>query len=111
MEMPNNRLQKLLGMLEQQPDDLFLKYALGMEFLGMNDTDKAEQAFREVINADEHYVPAYYQLGRMLESAKKETEAMAIFEKGLTEARLKKDRKTIQEFQSALDQLQFLDRP
>lgn len=104
--MSNLRLQKLLEMLEQQPLDLFLQYALAMEYLGMNRTADAESLFKEIIAVDEHYVAAYYQLGKLLESTN-ETEAMRIYEKGMSEAQLKGDRKTVNEFRSAIDELLF----
>jgi tetratricopeptide (TPR) repeat protein len=104
--MSNLRLQKLLEMLEQQPLDLFLQYALAMEYLGMSQPAEAENLFKAIITTDEHYVPAYYQLGKLLE-VNKENEAIAIYEKGMSEAQLKGDRKTVNEFRSALDELMY----
>lgn len=93
-------------MLGQQPQDLFLKYALAMEYLGMQNNADAAVLFREVIAADSHYIAAYYQLGKLMEQ-NDEKEAIAIYEKGMEEARIKNDRKTMNEFRSALDELMF----
>ncbi len=93
-------------MLEEQPLDLFLQYALAMEYLGMNEPGKAKELFERIIAADEHYVAAYYQLGKLLETTD-ENEAITIYEKGMAEAKLKKDQKTVNEFISALDELMF----
>jgi tetratricopeptide (TPR) repeat protein len=93
-------------MLEQEPQDLFLQYALAMEYLGMNQPDEAEQCFRKILASDEQYVSAYYQLGKLLE-AKDEAGAIRFYEKGLQEAQLKNDRKTVNEFRSALDELLY----
>ncbi len=41
--MSNIRLQKLAEMLEKQPNDTFLLYAMGMEYLGMGDVNVAEK--------------------------------------------------------------------
>ena len=98
--------QKLLEMLEKQPDDLFLQYALAMEYLGMQQSDKAQVLLRQIITADEHYVAAYYQLGLLLQQTD-EAAAVAIFEKGMQEAQAKGDRKTVNEFRSALDELLY----
>lgn len=93
-------------MLEKQPDDLFLQYALAMEYMGMKQPDKAKELFEQLIAADEHYVAAYYQLGLLLQNSD-EAAAIAVFEKGMLEAQLKGDRKTVNEFRSALDGLLY----
>lgn len=105
--MSNQRLEKLLEMLEKQPDDLFLQYAMGMEYMGINDMIRAEEAMRNVILADPHYVPAYYQLGKILIGKQAEKEATHILGKGLEEAKLKGDLKTMNEFRSLLDELLY----
>lgn len=93
-------------MLEKQPDDLFLQYALAMEYLGLQQPDKAQTLLRQIITADEHYVAAYYQLGVLLQT-RDEVAAIALFEKGMFEAEQKGDRKTVNEFRSALDELLY----
>jgi tetratricopeptide (TPR) repeat protein len=105
--MSNSRYEKLLKMLEEQPSDLFLQYALAMEYIGMQCIHDAESILRSVIQTDEHYVAAYYQLGKILEQSSRDQEAILIYEKGMEEARLKNDRKTMNEFRSALDELLF----
>jgi tetratricopeptide (TPR) repeat protein len=107
MEMSNTRLEKLLEFQRQQPDDLFLKYAMAMEYLGMKNIERAFLLFNEVIEKDIHYVAAYYQLGKILESRGEEADAIKMFEKGLAEAQLKKDMKTVNEFRTAIDELCF----
>lgn len=93
-------------MLEKQPDDLFLQYALAMEYLGMQQPDKAQVLLRQIITVDEHYVAAYYQLGLLLQQTD-EAAAVAVFEKGMLEAQQKGDRRTVNEFRSALDELLY----
>lgn len=93
-------------MLEQQPNDLFLQYALAMEYLGLQEFTKAQELFANIIKSDEHYVAAYYQLGLLLKDSN-EPEAVRLFEKGLSEAQQKGDRKTVNEFRTALDELLY----
>jgi predicted Zn-dependent protease len=104
--MSNSRFDKLIEMLEQQPDDLFLQYALGMEYLGMGKTADAEKQFRAILLVDAHHVASYYQLGKLLEGTD-ECEAIQIYEKGMAEAKLRNDLKTMNEFRSALDELLY----
>lgn len=105
--MSNQRLEKLLEMIEKQPDDLFLQYALGMEYMGKNDADSAERLMRKVIETDKQYVPAYYQLAKLLVNRHLEEEAITYLELGLEEAKKKGDSKTINEFRSFLDELLY----
>src|SRR6478609_3538198 len=104
--MSNSRFDKLLEMLDQQPDDLFLQYAVGMEYLGMGKPEEAEKQFRGILLADVHHVASYYQLGKLLEG-RDEAEAIQVYEKGMAEAKIKNDLKTVNEFRSALDELLY----
>lgn len=109
MEMPNQRMQKLLEMYEQEPDDLFLGYAIAMEYLGIKEMDKAEEQFRKILLLDETHIPSYYQLGQLLASKGTdfEDEAAVFYERGMALAKAKKDNKTANEFRSALDEMQY----
>ena len=94
-------------MLGEQPDDLFLIYALAMEYLGMNNTNEATVYFEKVMILDENYVPVYYQLGKIYENAGREKDAIAMYEKGLTAAQIKNDSKATRELRAALDEILF----
>ena len=43
--MSNQRLQKLIAMHQEQPDDTFLVYAIGMEHLGAGELHAAKDFF------------------------------------------------------------------
>jgi tetratricopeptide (TPR) repeat protein len=103
--MESNRLEKLLELQKLYPDDLFNKYAVAMEYLGLSKTSMAKEIFEEVLKNDKNYVPAYYQLGMILMNEGNENKALELFEKGLSEAKLKKDGRSIREFQAAIDEL------
>lgn len=105
--MSNIRLQKLTEMLEQQPNDPFLTYAIAMEYLGMSDLHRAEQQFKAVLLIDPNHLAAHYQLGVLLPNLNKDAEAITLLEKGLILAQQKGDLKTKNEFRSALDELLY----
>lgn len=105
--MESNRLEKLLELQVLYPDDLFNKYAVAMEYLGLGKTSIAHEIFEQVLKSDKNYVPAYYQLGLILVNEGNETKALEVFEKGLISAKLKNDSRAIREFQSAIDELNF----
>ena len=105
--MSNIRLQKLTEMLEQQPNDPFLTYAMAMEYLGISNLHKAEELFKQVLLIDINHLAAHYQLGILLPNLDKEEEAITLLEKGLILAQQKGDLKTKNEFRSALDELLY----
>lgn len=105
--MSNIRLQKLSEMLEKQPNDTFLLYAMGMEHLGMGDVTVAEKYFKQVLEVDTNHVASQYQLGILFTQQNRENEAQLILEKGFELAKQKGDLKTQNEFRSALDELLY----
>lgn len=105
--MSNIRLQKLAEMLEKQPHDTFLLYAMGMEYLGMSDVNVAEKYFKQVLEVDSNHIATHYQLGILFTQLNRENEAQLVLEKGFELARQKGDLKTQNEFRSALDELLY----
>jgi tetratricopeptide (TPR) repeat protein len=105
--MSNARLEKLLEFIKEQPDDIFLKYALAMEYQGLNDIGKTKEYFEEVVKVDKNHVAAYYQLGKIFERLNDETSAISIYEKGMEAAKLKNDSRSMRELKTALDELLF----
>ncbi|MBL7919196.1 MAG: hypothetical protein JNJ40_02715 [Bacteroidia bacterium] len=102
-----NRIDMLLKMLEKEPSDLFLNYALGTEYVGEKDVDRAEFQFKKVIEMDVNYIAAYYQLGKLFESLSKNKEALEYYNLGLEKAKLVKNNKAINEFGEAIFMLDF----
>lgn len=105
--MSNQRLQKLLEMLEKQPNDTVLLYALAMEHLGINDKSQAEQLFKQVLGIEPENVAAHYQLALIFQQTNRDREAVLMFEEGMKYAHLKGDLKTSNEFRTALDEMLF----
>lgn len=105
--MSNIRLQKLAEMLEKQPNDTFLIYAMGMEYLGTGDLNVAEKYFKQVLEVDPLHVATHYQLGILFTLTNRENEAQTFLEKGFELAKQKGDLKTQNEFRSALDELLY----
>lgn len=101
-----NRIDMLLAMLEKEPDDLFLNYALGTEYVGELDVEQAEFQFKKVIGMDANYIAAYYQLGKLFESQLKNAEALEFFKAGLEKAKALKNNKAINEFGEAIFMLE-----
>lgn len=105
--MNQERLSKLLQMLEENKEDTFLTYAIAMEFLGGSDTENALLWFAKTMEINDAHLPSMYQLA-LLHSALGQTEtACSYLEKGLELLKGSKDLKTSNEFRSLLDELLF----
>lgn len=102
----DSRLEQLKKMLETEPTDSFLNYALALEYAKINDLEKAILLIEEIITRDENYLGAYYQLGHYYELAMNPEKAINTYKKGIAIAVLQKNRKTQMELNEALIQLE-----
>ena len=100
------RIDMLLEMLSKEPDDVFLNYALGIEYIGELDVLHSEIQFKKVLEMNADYIAAYYQLGKLFESQLKNTEALLYYKLGLEKAKIQKNNKAINEFGEAIFMLE-----
>jgi tetratricopeptide (TPR) repeat protein len=80
--MPD-RIETIRAMLDKNPDDVFLRYSLGMEYASAGRLDQATAEFARCMELDSQYLPAYVEAGKALRSAGKIAEAGEVFRKGL----------------------------
>lgn len=99
------RLNQLLEFLKDNPDDDFLNYALAMEYMGINEYEKAKNQLIMLRQRSPDHLATYYQLGKIFEKEGNEQEALLTFESGLALAKKLGDKKTASELQSAIDLL------
>jgi len=104
--MPNpstkpERIQKLRTMLEKNPNDAFLLYALGMEHKECDST-QAIQLFQRVTQVDPDHGYAYYQLGQTHELAGDNAAALAAYRNGIAAAGRRGDQHAAQEIAAAM---------
>lgn len=100
-----SRLDSLLELLEQQPYDSFLLYGIALEYMALNDDDKAEEYFKDLLESDPAYVPAYMQYASLKINQNEIEEAKFLLRKGIKIAREKNDRKALSEMEDLLDEL------
>ena len=97
-----SRTDMILKLLETEPDDVFLNYALGLEHLAELNLDDAELQFRKVFQLDPNYIPAFYQMGKLCEYQQKKKEAIEYYLEGLNKAKEQKNLKAAGEFDEAI---------
>ncbi len=96
-----NRLSKMLEMVEAYPDDSFLNYGIGLEYWKAGDLKQAHNYLELVRNKDPEYLATYYQLGKLKEEMGRNQEALQVYDKGMEVAQRQQNQKTLEELQEA----------
>jgi tetratricopeptide (TPR) repeat protein len=98
-----DRLNRLKGMVEENPQDRFARYGLAMELSSQGRLEESLGEFRVLMSLDPDYLASYLQAGQTLEKLNRVEEAREVYEQGIEVATRKGDAKTRGELQSALD--------
>jgi Tfp pilus assembly protein PilF len=101
-----SRIAQLLVLLKTEPGDQFLNYALALEYANGNEKAKAIEIILKIIDRDENYLGAYYQLGQLYEQIQQFENAGDIYRKGIEIAKRQRKTKTLGELSTALDGLE-----
>ncbi len=102
-----NRIEKILEYLEQKPHDNFLRHALALEYIKLNDDAKAQNLFESVLKDSPDYIGSYYHLGKLLERKGEKQAAIDCFEKGMQAAKTKGDQHAYNELKAAYEDLVY----
>lgn len=89
-------------MLNDEPNDSFLNYALAIEYANTGDIKKAIQLIEELLKRDSTYLGAYYQLGKYYEQTEQPQSAITVYNKGIALAQQLKNKKAEGELNEAL---------
>jgi Tfp pilus assembly protein PilF len=103
--MAINRIKQLLAFLEETPNDVFLLYALAMEFLSEGDENRAIAYLILAKEVDNDYLAIYYQLAKLFESRDME-KSKNLYQEGMQLAIKQKNQKTLNELRQALENLE-----
>lgn len=105
MKMKDKRLAHIRLLLETDPNDPFLHYAIGIEHFNAEDYPLAKQAFKELITSFPDYLPTYYQYALTLVHLQEINDAIGVIEQGIPVAQKAGDKKTANELAMLLDDL------
>jgi tetratricopeptide (TPR) repeat protein len=106
--MNNNRVAMLVRMREEQPDDPFIPFALGMEFI-MSNRPQALHYFEETKRLFPEYLPVYYQLALLSLEREQTEEAKQYLNEGIAIATRQGEVKTLNELKALLGQIDWED--
>jgi Tfp pilus assembly protein PilF len=88
------RLEKLLA---TPRDGALLRFALGMEYLKIENTEKAAEHLRHAVARDPGYSAAWRALGKALEAAGQAAGALQAYRSGIAAAQKKGDKQAEKE--------------
>jgi thioredoxin-like negative regulator of GroEL len=79
--------KQLEQLLESDPDDVFLQYALAKACVSEGEVERGLSQFQAVIDRNPNYVPAYFQKGQVLAEQGRPLEARSVLTAGIQVAR------------------------
>jgi tetratricopeptide (TPR) repeat protein len=97
--------KQLEELIQSDPDDVFLQYALAKACVSEGDVETGLSQFQAVIEAHPEYVPAYFQKGQALAERGRGDEAREIVSRGILIARKVGDRHAEREMSEFLETL------
>ena len=101
-----DRMQKLQAMLEREPNDPFLLYAIALEYKKGNEYPAALEWFGRVIQKDPGYSVAYHQAALTHEAAGDFDAAKITYRQGIVAAEKKGDQHAAEEMRAALSMIE-----
>ena len=101
------RIEKLQELLQQMPGDSFLRHALALEYIKLNNDKDARVLFEAVLKDEPSYVGSYYHLGKLLERNSETALAIEWYEKGMQQAKAANDQHAYNELQAAYEDLVY----
>lgn len=102
-----NRIQQLHHFLQESPTDSFLNHALALEYIKLNELEKAQIIFENILTNNPHYVGSYYHLAKLLEQTNQPKLAEFYYKKGMEIALLENDKHSYNELKSAYEEFIF----
>ena len=103
--MPNQRLEILKSLVEQDPANAFTRYGLAMEYVNAGELETAVQEFSALLEHNPNYAAGYFHGGQTLERLGRIEEAKALYSQGIAITAKTGDGHTRSELQGALDLL------
>ena len=105
--MKSNRIETLIGFLDEDPDDSFVRFALAKEYEKLGTLKKALDTYLELKTKDPNYVGLYYHLGGLYESLNEKSNALSTYEEGIKVAKKIADFHSLSELHTAKTNLEI----
>ena len=102
-----DRIIKLKEFLQANPKDNFLKHALALEYMKIDDDKTARSIFEEILTQDPGYIGSYYHVAKLMERNGDTNAAIQWYERGIEAAKKAGDNHALGELRSAYEELTF----
>ncbi len=98
-------LEQLQRMLDAEPGDPFLLYAIAQEHQKQGDHERAIEAYLACIEHDDSQIYAHYHAARSMDAIGRTDEAIALLRKALAHPNCQSDPKARDELRALLEAL------
>ena len=102
-----DRLEHLKSMLEEQPNDSFIIFAIAKEYEKSGDLDMAISSFEKLVKLDKSYVGTYYHLAYLYAETDQLDRAIACYNDGIEVAKKLSDFHALSELVNAKKNLEI----
>ncbi len=99
------RATALRALLEQDPNNSFVRYGLALDHVNSGDLESGVAEFRTLIANDANYCAAYYHGGQSLEKLSRPEEAAELYRQGIEATLRTGDGHTRSELEAALSMI------
>lgn len=100
-----DRIQTLQSLLVKEPNDSFLLHCLALEYVKIQQDDKAQPLFEKILTTNPDYVGSYYHLAQLYERIQDIDKAKICYEQGMQIAQQQNNKHAYNELQMAYDDL------
>ncbi len=97
-----SRIEELEKMLDQNPDDPFLIYALAREYEARQSTMQAVLMYEHLVTNYSDYIATYYHYARLLYNGGNRLEGMRLIKQGIEAGTKAKDMHAVGEMKGLL---------
>lgn len=101
------RMNQLLSLLHDDPNDLFVLFAIAKEHEKSGDFEKAIAFYEKIIGIDKEYVGVYYHLAHLYAEDGEIDKAYQIYDAGIDVAKKLSDLHALSELQNARKNLEM----
>ncbi len=104
-----SRLEKIREMLQHEPEDVFLRYALAMELDSAGNAEESLSLFAELMRGEPPHVPSYFRTAQILARSGKTAQVIEALQAGIRAAQDQGDQHTAMEMAQMLQEQRTLD--
>jgi predicted Zn-dependent protease len=100
-----DRIAMLTGVLAQDPNNVFARYGLAMEYSNSGQMKQAVEEFHKLLSAHPDYAAGYFMAAQTLVKCEQRDDAIKMLQQGIAAAQRKGDSHAQSEMQAMLDEM------